>query len=102
MLMLIAALFAGSQACRPCHAAIADAYAQTPMARSSGRAAPLPSVNFAAAGHKYRINGNTLSFDSGSAPIDYFILKTAVSRYWWRDDRVYPVSSLGGRTEKLR
>ena len=29
-------------------------------------------------------------------------LKTAVNRYGWRDDRVYPVSSLGGRTEKLR
>ncbi len=73
MLMLIAATFVGSQACGPCHAVISDAYAKTPMARSSGRAAPLPTASFSAAGHRYNIEGNRLSFDGGSAPIDYFI-----------------------------
>ncbi len=73
MFMLIAAAFVGSQTCRPCHAVISDAYAKTPMARSSGRAAPLPAANFSAAGHRYSIDGNRLSFDGGSAPIDYFI-----------------------------
>ncbi len=71
--MLIAAVFVGSQACRPCHAVITDEYAKTPMARSSGRAAPLPTANFSAAGHRYNIEGNRLSFDGGSAPIDYFV-----------------------------
>ncbi len=74
VLMLAAAILVGSQACRPCHPAIADAYAQTPMARSSGPAPALPTAGFTAAGHRYKISGNTLAFDqAGTAPIDYFV-----------------------------
>jgi tetratricopeptide (TPR) repeat protein len=84
MLLLAAAVFAGSQACRPCHAAIAEAYARTPMAQSSGRVEAVPSAEFTAAGHRYRIAGNRLSFDQGSAPMDYFVGSGAAGRsYLW-------------------
>jgi hypothetical protein len=40
LLAAIPALFVGSQACAPCHAAISRNYARTPMATSSGRDLP--------------------------------------------------------------
>ncbi len=79
-MLLTAALLIGSQACTPCHAAIAEAYAKTPMARSSGRADPLPSAQFTAAGHKYQVQGNKLSWSGGSVPIDWFIGSQAAGR----------------------
>ncbi len=43
------------------------------MARSSGHVDSLPSVTFAAAGRKFRIQDKTLWFPGGSSSIDYFI-----------------------------
>ena len=87
MLLLAAAVFVGSQTCRPCHATIADAYAQTPMARSSGVASPLPAAKFTAGGQQYRIEGKQLSFNGGSVPIDYFIGSNSEGRsYVWARD----------------
>jgi Tfp pilus assembly protein PilF len=80
MLLMAAAVFAGSQACSPCHAAIVAAYARTPMARASGLVDSIPPAEFTAAGHRYRISGNRLHFDQGSAPFDYFIGSSAVGR----------------------
>ncbi|MDQ2900826.1 MAG: hypothetical protein M3Y07_13660 [Acidobacteriota bacterium] len=84
MLLLAAAVFIGNQACRPCHAAIADAYATTAMARSSGRVASIPPAVFIAAGHRYRIADNRLlfemGFETGSVPFDYFIGSNAAGR----------------------
>ena len=57
MLLLAAAVFVGNQACRPCHTGIADSYARTPMAQSSGRVESLAPASFTAAGHRYRIAG---------------------------------------------
>lgn len=85
MLMFAAAVVVGSQACRPCHASIAASYAQTPMARSSGRAEPLPPAAFTAAGHRYSVDGNRLSFDGGTSSIDYFIGSNAAGRTWLRE-----------------
>ncbi len=79
-MLLSAALFIGSQACTPCHSVIASAYSKTPMALSSGKAEPLPSVSFIAAGHKYQISGNILAFDGGTVPIDYFIGSKSAGR----------------------
>lgn len=73
MLLLAAAVFAGSAACRPCHSAIYEAWRQTPMARSSGRAVSLPPAEFTAGGHRFRIANDRLSFTNGSASIDYFV-----------------------------
>src|SRR5689334_11073652 len=73
MLLLATALFVGSQACRECHAEIAEAYSRTPMARSSGAVESVPEAEFTASGQRYRISGNRLWFDQGSAPFDYFI-----------------------------
>ncbi len=84
MLIFAAAVFVGSQACRPCHAEIADAYRKTPMARSSGRAEPLPPADFTAAGHRYRVDGHQLSFDGGTSTIDYFIGSNTAGRTWLR------------------
>ena len=84
MLMFAAAIFVGSQVCRPCHVAIFDSYAQTPMARSSGRAEPLPNADFTAAGHRYKVSGNRLSFDGGASSIDYFIGSNTAGRTWLR------------------
>jgi Flp pilus assembly protein TadD len=79
-MLLLAALFAGSAACTPCHAKIAADYARTPMARSSGRVDHLQPATFAAAGHTYRIADNRLYFDRGSAPFDYFIGSNTAGR----------------------
>ena len=73
MLLLAAALYIGSQSCRPCHREIADHYARTPMARSSGVVESLASAEFQAAGQRYRILDKRLLFDNSSAPFDYFI-----------------------------
>lgn len=73
MLLLAAAIFVGSQACGTCHAEIARAYAQTPMARSSGAVAALKPAEFTASGQHYRIADNRLFFDQGSVPFSYFI-----------------------------
>lgn len=73
MFLLAAAIFVGSQQCRPCHSAIADSYARTPMAQSSGPAASIPPAEFTAAGQHYRVAGNRLIFEQGSAPFSYFI-----------------------------
>jgi hypothetical protein len=73
MSMLATAIFVGSLACAPCHSVIANSYARTPMARSSGVAAALPPASFTASKQRYRIEGKTLQFDAGSASIDYFI-----------------------------
>src|SRR6478752_4841309 len=84
MLLAAAAVFIGSQACRPCHADIADAYARTPMARSSGPVVSVPDATFAAAGHAYRIRQNKLQFTAAgrdlAVSIDYFIGSTAAGR----------------------
>ena len=80
MLFLAAAIFVGSQQCRACHSAIADAYRETPMARSSGPVRSVPAADFMAAGQHYRIAENRLSFDGGSAPLDYFIGSNANGR----------------------
>src|SRR2546426_11513829 len=87
LLMLASvAVFIGSQACQPCHFAIAESYAQTPMARSSGRAdsISLPTARFTANGHRYRIEDNQLIFqESGSefkVPMDFLIGSGAAGR----------------------
>jgi hypothetical protein len=82
MLLFALAVFAGSQSCRPCHAKIADAYAQTPMARSSGKvkANSIPKAEFTAGGHRYRIDGGTLFFADSSVPLDYYIGSNALGR----------------------
>jgi predicted CXXCH cytochrome family protein len=79
MLLAVTAVFVGSQACQPCHAAIVKSYQQTPMARSSGpaKSIALPAVRFSAGGHDYRIDSGRLIFQAGSKevaiPIDFFI-----------------------------
>jgi len=73
MLLLAAAIFVGSQQCSGCHAAIAEAYAKTPMARSSGAVESVPQADFRAGGLHYRITDKRLFFDQGSASFDYFI-----------------------------
>ncbi|MES1257517.1 MAG: hypothetical protein ABUS51_03770, partial [Acidobacteriota bacterium] len=84
MLLLATAIFVGSQACRPCHADLADAWARTPMARSSGRVESLPPASFVAAGQRYTVDGRRLTFGGGSAPIDFFIGSNAAGRsYLW-------------------
>src|SRR5258708_29426920 len=80
MLLLAAAVFAGSASCRPCHAKIFADYAKTPMAGSSGRVDTAASARFSAAGHRYRVENNRLFFDRGSAPIDYFIGSNAAGQ----------------------
>jgi hypothetical protein len=85
MLLLATAVFVGSQACRPCHPAVADAYARTPMARSSGPVDSVSSAAFTAAGHKYRINNNQLIFDGGSSSIDYFVGSNSAGRSYLRE-----------------
>jgi tetratricopeptide (TPR) repeat protein len=80
MLLLAAAVFAGSASCRPCHTRIFDDYAKTPMARSSGRVDSAPPARFIAAGHRYWIENNRLHFDQGSAPLDYFIGSNTAGR----------------------
>src|SRR5689334_3640987 len=79
MLLFLAAVVIGSQACRPCHPAIANSYAQTAMARSSG---PIDSISlapakFTAAGQRYQIFENQLSFKEAGTeivvPISFFI-----------------------------
>ena len=85
MLLLAVATFVGSQACGPCHGAIAEAYAKTPMARSAGRAEPLPQASFVAAGHRYGVEGNRLTFESGSSTIDYYVGSNTAGRTWLRE-----------------
>ncbi len=86
MLLSVAAVFIGSQACQPCHAAIADSYAQTGMARSSGRVSSIsfPAADFTAAGHHYRIADNQLSFRANESevaiPMDLFVGSSAAGR----------------------
>jgi hypothetical protein len=80
MLLLTIAVFAGSAACRPCHAQIVDKYAKTPMARSSGRVDRAPAGQFSAAGHRYRVENNRLYFAQGSAPLDYFVGSNTAGR----------------------
>lgn len=78
------AVYVGSQACRPCHAEIAAAYAKTPMARSAGRAEPLEAAEFTASGHRYAVDGKRLRFDGGESTIDYYIGSNAAGRTWLR------------------
>jgi hypothetical protein len=73
MLFLAAAFFVGSQQCHGCHAAIAEAYARTAMARSGGPVESVPHGEFTASGQHYRVTANRLVFDQGSAHFDYFI-----------------------------
>ena len=89
MLLLAAAVFIGSQQCRPCHATVFDAYAKTPMARSSGRVESLAPARFTAAGHRYQIADNTLLFPGGSATIDYFLGSNAAGRSYLRQYEGY-------------
>jgi hypothetical protein len=92
-MLLAAAFLIGSHACRPCHTAIADAYAQTPMARSSGRVESIAPASFTAAGHRYRIAGKQLMFDAGpdggSVSVDYFIGSNAAGRSFLREREGY-------------
>lgn len=80
------AVFVGSQACQPCHPAIAKSYAQTPMARSSGSidTITLPPAEFTANGHRFRIADNRLSFvvngRDHEVAMDYFIGSAAAGR----------------------
>jgi len=85
MLLAAAAVFIGSQLCRHCHAEVFDAYARTPMARSSGRVESVPAAQFTAAGHRYQITDRTLQFDGGSSSIDYFIGSNAAGRTYLRE-----------------
>jgi tetratricopeptide (TPR) repeat protein len=80
MMLAAAALFVGSQACRPCHLAIFESYARTPMARSSGKVDSVPAALFTAAGHRYKISENRLIFDEGSASFNYFIGSNTAGR----------------------
>jgi predicted CXXCH cytochrome family protein len=86
MLLSVVAVFIGSQACRPCHAAIAESYAQTAMARSSGRVASisLPPGDFTAAGHRYRVGEGQLRFkelgDELTVSMDFFIGSATAGR----------------------
>jgi len=89
MLLLAAATFIGSQMCRPCHATVFDAYAKTPMARSSGRVESISPASFTAAGHRYQIANQKLIFDGGSASIDYFIGSNAAGRTYLREREGY-------------
>ena len=80
------AVFIGSQACQPCHTAIAKSYAQTPMARSSGRveSISLPAARFTANGHNYRVEDNQLAFEESGGefrvPMNFFIGSGAAGR----------------------
>src|SRR5947208_161472 len=85
MLLLAAAVFVGSQACRPCHSGIVDSYARTSMAQSSGRVESLTSTSFTAAGHRYRIADRRLFFDGGSVSFDYFIGSNSAGRTYIRE-----------------
>jgi hypothetical protein len=87
LLLSVAAVFIGSQLCKPCHTGIFDAYVRTPMAQSSGRVESVSAASFSAAGHRYKIAKNRLFFDGGSAPMDYFIGSNAAGRtYLWERD----------------
>ncbi len=70
--------------CRSCHVGIYDAYAQTAMAKSSGRVEMLAPAEFSAAGHRYRIANNRLFFDGGSSAMNYFIGSNAAGRSYVR------------------
>jgi Cytochrome c554 and c-prime len=59
------------------------------MAMSSGRAEPMEPVEFTAAGQKYKIAGNTLTFSGGSVPIDYFIGSRAAGRSFMFEKEQY-------------
>src|SRR5437764_539994 len=89
MLLLAAAVFIGSQACRPCHSGIAESYSRTPMARSSGRVESLAPASFTAAGHSYRIADKRLFFDGGSVSFDYFIGSNSAGRSYVRESDGY-------------
>src|SRR5262245_8216404 len=91
MLLLAAAVFVGSQACRTCHPAIFDSYMKTAMAQSSGRVESLAAASFSAAGHRYRIGEKRLHFDGGSVPFDYFIGSNTAGRTYLseRDGYLY-------------
>ena len=84
MLLSVAAVFIGSQMCSSCHVGIFDAYAQTAMAKSSGRVESLAAPEFTAAGHRYRIANNKLFFDGGSTTMDYFIGSNAAGSSYVR------------------
>jgi hypothetical protein len=85
MLLFLAAVVIGSQACRPCHSAIVNSYAQTPMARSSGpiEAISLTPANFAAAGQRYQVSKNQLSFKEAGSEI---VVPVSLL-YWLRGSR---------------
>ncbi len=87
--LLAVAVFVGSQQCRVCHADIAEAYARTPMARSSGRVASVPSAEVTAAGRHYHIADKRLSFTEGSATFDYFIGSKSHGRTYLTDREGY-------------
>lgn len=86
MLLSVAAVLVGSQACQACHTAISDTYAQTQMARSSGlvESLALPAADFIAAGRRYRIENNQLKFVAAGNPVeiplDFFIGSGAQGR----------------------
>src|SRR5437868_5630945 len=89
MMLLAAAVFIGSQLCRPCHSGIFDAYVRTPMAQSSGRVEAVSPAEFTAAGHRYRISDNKLFFDGGAVTMDYFIGSNAAGRTYVRERDSY-------------
>lgn len=59
------------------------------MAQSSGRVESLPPAEFNAAGHRYRIAANTLTFDGGTAPFSYFIGSNAAGRSFLQERNGY-------------
>ena len=93
MLLLVAAVFIGSQPCKPCHANIFDSYMKTPMANSSGRVESVPQAEFTAAGQHYRVRNNELFFDGGSVSMDYFVGSNAAGRTYVhnRDGYLYEI-----------
>jgi hypothetical protein len=89
MLLLAAAVFIGNQGCQPCHGGIVAAYSQTPMARSSGRVDSIPPATFAAAGHKYEVNGKRLHFDGNAISVDFFIGSNTAGRSYLHENEGY-------------
>ena len=89
MLLFAAAVFVGSQACRPCHAGIFESFARTPMAQSSGRVESLAPTSFTAAGRSYRIEDKRLFFEGGSVSFDFFVGSNSEGRSYLRQHDGY-------------
>jgi predicted CXXCH cytochrome family protein len=91
-LPLLAAEWAGSRACAPCHERIYETYRRTPMAMSSGVPAGLPTADFRhERSGRYRVErhgeGYSLALATGTRDLAYFIGSGAVARsFAWAVD----------------